>query len=254
MGSLAHAASGQPARREHDTATVKSAEAARSSRSKLHSLTVADAADPGTPRLPLRHRPGARGLQAARGPEAALPRRSRPSARHEPPAELPTYLGEAVAWFGHYLVGIEPLGGGLELASDPWDGTVTSYKAPPPTRHTTVNLPGTKGIAANGTVRRSVRLTGGPLETFGDSFVSVRYSGNTGALTAIRAMVSEKGSSTPITVGAAKLGKRAGVVKIPLLDEAVLLPARQEARRDARLDARQTASTSRCSAARAGRR
>src|SRR5205823_5157658 len=44
------------------------------------------------PRLPLRHRPGARGVQAARGAEAALHRRPRPPAGVEPgggAADLP---------------------------------------------------------------------------------------------------------------------------------------------------------------------
>jgi hypothetical protein len=113
--------------------------------------------------------------------------------------------------------------GGVELAHDPWDGSTTTYSALPRTRHLSVNLPGSKRIAANGSVSRSVRLTGGPLETFGDSSLSVRYSGNS-ALTEIRTMVSVKGSSAPVTVGAAKLAKGSGVVKIPLLDEAVLVP------------------------------
>lgn len=205
------------------TAAVKSTEAARSSRPKLHALTVPTLILQGRHDFLFDMDQALAAYKLVAGPKRLyLGDLGHPPAKN-PQAELLTYLGASVAWFGRYLVGIGTAPGGLELASDPWDGTVTSYKAPPPTRHTAVNLPGTKGIAANGMVRRSVRLTGGPLETFGDSFVSVRYSGNTGALTAIRAMVSEKGSSTPITVGAAKLGKRAGVVKIPLLDEAVLL-------------------------------
>ncbi len=44
----------------------------------------ADAADPGQARLPLRHRPGRGGVQAAEGPEAALRRRPRPLAGAEP--------------------------------------------------------------------------------------------------------------------------------------------------------------------------
>jgi hypothetical protein len=37
-------------------------------------------------------------------------------------------------------------------------------------------------------------------------------------------MVSFKGAKAPITVGAARVGKGSGVVRIPLLDEAVLVP------------------------------
>jgi hypothetical protein len=88
-----------------------------------------------------------------------------------------------------------------------------------------VNLPGTKRIAANGSVRRSVRLTGGPFESFGDGSLSIRYSRNSGVMKQIRVMVSVQGSSAPVTVGAAPLTKgRSGVLKIPLFDEAVLLP------------------------------
>ena len=86
-----------------------------------------------------------------------------------------------------------------------------------------VNLPGTKQITAIGSVTRSVRLTGGPLETFGSGSLSIRYSRNDG-LSQIRATVSVKGSKTPVSVGAARIKRGSGVVKIPLLDEAVLLP------------------------------
>ena len=206
------------------TAAVKSTEAARSSRSRLHSLTV--------PTLLLQGRHDFlfdmdQALAAYK--LLAVPKRlylgdlgHAPATN--PTAELPTYLGEAVAWFGRYLAGVGTVHGGVELAHDPWDGTTTSYTAAPPTRHTSVTLPGTARIAADGSVRRSVRLTGGPLETFGDGYVSVRYSGNTGALKELRGMVSVKGSSTPIAVGAAHLSGKSGVLKIPLLDEAVLLP------------------------------
>jgi pimeloyl-ACP methyl ester carboxylesterase len=206
------------------TAAVKSTEAARSVRSKLHSLTVPTLLLQGRHDFLFDMDQALAAYKLLGGPKRLyLGDLGHPPATN-PQAELVTYLGEAVAWFGHYLAGIGTAHGGIELASDPWDGTVTSYAGPPSTRHVTVNLPGTKGIAANGSVQRSVRLPGGPLETFGDSFLSVRYSGNSGALREIRAMVSVKGSSTPITVGAARLGKQAGVVKIPLLDEAVLLP------------------------------
>ncbi|HET9114861.1 MAG TPA: CocE/NonD family hydrolase [Gaiellaceae bacterium] len=205
------------------TPAVKSAEAARSSRPKLRSLHV--------PTLLLQGRHdflfdldqavAAYGLLA--GPKRLyLGDLGHPPAAN-PAAELPTYLGEAVAWFAHYLAGRGAVHGGVELAHDPWDGSTTSYTALPRTRHVSVNLPGSKRIAAGSSVSRSVRLTGGPLETFGDGSVSVRYARNS-VLTEIRAMVSVKGGAAPVTVGAAKIGGGSGVVKIPLLDEAVLLP------------------------------
>jgi hypothetical protein len=139
-----------------------------------------------------------------------------------PTAELPTYLGEAVAWFEHYLAGFEAVGGGVQLANDPWDGTVTIFKSPPSTRRMTVNLPGTKKVSC-GTIVRSVRLPGGPLETFGDGYVTVRYSGQH-LWAGLIATLTIKGSSTPVTVGAARVKKRAGVLRIPLSNQAVLIP------------------------------
>lgn len=210
----------------HVTAAVKSVEATRSSRSKLHSLTV--------PTLMLQGRhdflfdidQALTAYKLLAGPKRLyLGDLGHPPAAN-PAAEQPTYLGEAVAWFAHYLAGVGTVHGGVELAHDPWDGSTTSFKGSPGTRHKSVNLPGSKRIASNGSVRRSARLTGGPFETFGHSFVSVRYSRRkSGSWTEMRAMVAVKGSSAPITVGAAHLGKRrSGVLKIPLFDEAVLLP------------------------------
>ena len=209
------------------TAAVKSIEAARSARPKLHSLTV--------PTLLLQGRHDFlfdldQALAAYRllaGPKRLYLGDLGHSPATNPTAELPTYVGEAVAWFEHYLAGVGTVHGGIELAHDPWDGSTTSYSALPPIRHMSVNLPGSKRIAANGSVSRSVRPTGGPFETFGDSFLMVRYSRlrNAGfGWKQIRAMVSVKGSETPITVGAAPLVKSSGVVRIPLVDEAVLLP------------------------------
>ncbi|HJQ50264.1 MAG TPA: CocE/NonD family hydrolase [Gaiellaceae bacterium] len=204
------------------SAAVKSVEAARSVRSKLHSLTV--------PTLLLQGRHDFlfdtdQALAAYRllaGPKRLyLGDLGHPPATN-PTAELPTYIGEAVAWFEHYLAGFEAVGGGVQLASDPWDGTVTIFKSPPPTRRMAVNLPGTKKMSC-GTVVRSVRLPGGPLETFGDGYVAVRYSGQH-SWAGLLATVSIKGTSTPVTVGATRVTKRAGAFRIPLSDQAVLIP------------------------------
>jgi alpha-beta hydrolase superfamily lysophospholipase len=205
------------------TAAVRSAAAARSAKPKLHSLTV--------PTLLLQGRDDFlfdvdQALTAYR--RLAGPKRlylgdlGHPPATN-PAAEQPHYLGEAVAWFRHYLAGTGKVRSGVELAHDPWDGTTTFSRQLPRTRHQAVNLPGTTKLGATGSLTRSVLLPGGPLETFGDGSVQIRYSGNSG-WTEIRAMVSVQGSTTPITVGAAPIGKGSGVATIPLLDEAVLLP------------------------------
>ena len=208
------------------TTAVKSVEAARSSRPKLHSLTVPTLLLQGRHDFLFDMDQALTAYKLLAGPKRLyLGDLGHPPAKN-PTAELPTYLAEAVAWFGHYLEGIGNVHGGVKLAHDPWNGSTTSYTALPQTRHMSVNLPGSKRIAANGSVSRSVRPTGGPLETFGDGSVSIRYSGNS-ALTEIRAMVTVKGSSAAVTVGAAKLHKGSGVVRIPLFDEAVLLPRGQ---------------------------
>jgi alpha-beta hydrolase superfamily lysophospholipase len=145
-----------------------------------------------------------------------------------PPAELPTYFGEAVKWFDRYLRNVS---NGVEskpsivLAHDPWDGTPTSYKTLPATKTISITLPGSTTMSgATGKVVRSARVTGGPHETFGDSSVVVRYSGakNWDRLVAVLAVA---GSSTPITAGGVKLTASSGKVTIKLLNEAVRVAA-----------------------------
>jgi pimeloyl-ACP methyl ester carboxylesterase len=205
------------------TAAVKGVEAARSVRPKLHSLTV--------PTLLLQGRhdflfdldQALTAYKLLAGPKRLyLGDLGHPPATN-PSAELPTYLGEAVAWFGHYLAGLGTEHAGVEVASDPWDGTVTNFASRPPTRRVAVNLPGTKKLGNCSAVTRSVRLPGGPLETFGDGYVTVRYSGQH-LWAGLLATVAVKGSSTPVTLGAARVTNRAGVLRIPLSNQAVLIP------------------------------
>ncbi|HET7354062.1 MAG TPA: CocE/NonD family hydrolase [Gaiellaceae bacterium] len=205
------------------TAAVRSTEAARSARPKLHSLTVPTLLLQGRRdfRFDMDQAIGAYKLLA--GPKKLyLGDLGHPPASN-PSAELPTYIGQAVSWFEHYLAGGAAVAGGIELAHDPWDGNVTPYKTLPPTRHVSVNLPGLRKLGGGGIAIRSVRLPGGPLETFGDSYLVVRYSGNHG-FGRLVASVTVKGTSTPLTFGAARVKKQAGVVRIPLSDQAVLIP------------------------------
>lgn len=132
-------------------------------------------------------------------------------------------LPEVVRWFEEYLAGGAAVGGGIELAHAPWDGATTSFRKLPPTRSVVVNLPGTKTVAS-GVLHRSVRLPGGPLETFGDGSVSVRYSGASPAWTQLVVQVTVRGTVEPVTQGAAPITSASGVVKVPLMDTAVLLP------------------------------
>jgi ABC-2 type transport system ATP-binding protein len=144
-----------------------------------------------------------------------------------PPAELPTYFGEAVKWFDRFLKGTsngidKPV---VELGHDPYDGKTTTFKGIPATKTISVTLPGaTMMSGATGKVVRSARITGGPHETFGDSTVVVRYSGakNWDRLVAVLAVA---GNSTPITAGGVKLTAASGKVTIKLMNEAVRFAA-----------------------------
>jgi len=207
------------------TPAVKSTEAARSPRSHLHALTV--------PTLLLQGRHDflfdldqvTAAWKLLAGPKRLyLGDLGHPPAKN-PPGEVPIYVGDAILWFKHFLAD----GGGgnfgdVILEHDPWDTKQTVYKKLPKTTAASVNLPGKTKLAGGPTfATRSVRLTGGPHETFGDGFVTVHYSGAKN-WTHLVAMVSVKNSATPITEGAAPISSSSGVVKIPLLNEAVLVP------------------------------
>src|SRR5581483_1985242 len=141
-----------------------------------------------------------------------------------PPAELPTIDGVAVAWLNRYLRGTGSAGAPVQLAHDPWDGKTTTYDALPPTKTIPVELPGTTTLKNGAGSVRGVRLTGGPHETFGDSTVTVRYSSAKG-WDHLVASVTVAGSSTPVTVGGVKITTTSGIATIHLLNESVLLPA-----------------------------
>ena len=137
------------------------------------------------------------------------------------------YWGEAVKWFDHYLKGtaasLPP--SIVELGHDPYDAKTTSSPAGPATKTISVALPGsTPMTGATGKVVRSVRVTGGPHETFGDSTVTVTYSGakNWDRLVAVLAI---SGNPTPISAGGVKINAASGTATIKLMNEVVRIPA-----------------------------
>jgi ABC-2 type transport system ATP-binding protein len=205
------------------TSGVKSSEAARSPRSHLHALTV--------PTLLLQGRhdflfdidQALAAYKLLAGPKRLYLGDLGHAPAKNPTAEQPTYLAEVLRWFDEYLAGGPKVGGGVELAHDPWDGTTTSYNTLPRTETASVGLPGESFIKGAHDGSRSARLTGGPHETFGDGAVTVHYSGATN-YTHLVATVSIQGGSTIVTEGAAPIKSSSGVVKIPLMNEAVLLP------------------------------
>ena len=206
------------------TPGVTSAESARSSRSNLHSLDVPTLLLQGRHDFLFDMDQAIAAWKLLAGPKRLyLGDLGHPPAKN-PPAEQTDYAEAAIGWFIHYLASGEKPNGGVQLAHDPWDGTWSTYRKLPKTTTSSVNLPGKAKLTGGAAfVTRSVRLTGGPHETFGDGFVTVRYSGAEN-WTHLVAMVSVKNSATPITEGAAAIKASSGVVKIPLMDQAVFLP------------------------------
>ncbi|MDX6470045.1 MAG: type transport system ATP-binding protein [Gaiellaceae bacterium] len=144
-----------------------------------------------------------------------------------PFAEEVTLAGELVKWFDRYVRGI-PNGiqsqPPVELAHDPWDGKTASYKTLPATKTISVALPGTATISgASGKVVRSVRVTGGPHETFGDSSVTVSYSGAQ-SWDHLVAVLTIAGDTTPISLGGIKFAAASGTLTINLMNEVVRIP------------------------------
>ena len=81
----------------------------------------------------------------------------------KPVAEHPTYSRRS----SPVVPGVPRAGpavaGGVVLAHDPWNGKTSHFSGLPPTRHVSVNLPGTTTLLSpSASASRSVRLTGGP--------------------------------------------------------------------------------------------
>jgi alpha-beta hydrolase superfamily lysophospholipase len=166
--------------------------------------------------------------RAVRGPKRLYLGDLGHSPAPNPAAEQAVVYGELVKWFDHYVRGV-PNGiqalAPIELAHDPWDGKTTSYKTLPTTKTISVALPGSTTMSgSSGKVVRSVRVTGGPHETFGDSTVTVAYSGAK-TWDHLVAVLTVAGSSTPVSVGGVKLGAASGTVTIKLMNEAVRIAA-----------------------------
>lgn len=121
---------------------------------------------------------------------------------------------EVAAWFRQYLAGGPPVDDGVELQHEEASQKTTTFKRIPPTRSVTVNLPGEA-------LRRTVWLPGGPLETFGVGSVTIRYTDASWEQVVAKVSTAD---GTLVTEGAAPVTQRAGVLKIPFLNEMALLP------------------------------
>jgi pimeloyl-ACP methyl ester carboxylesterase len=122
--------------------------------------------------------------------------------------------GDVVAWFRHYLAAGPKVGGGVVLQHEPPDSASTRFLKLPPTRSVSVNLPGSA-------LKRTVWAPGGPLEMFGGGSVTIRYTG--ASWQQVVATVASANGKV-VTEGAALVKSAGGVLRIPLLDEAKLLP------------------------------
>ncbi len=206
------------------TPAVTSSETARSARSHLHALTVPTLLLQGRHDFLFDMDQALAAWKLLAGPKRIYLGDLGHAPAKNPTLEEPLYITETAFWFMHYLDGIPGGAAPVELAHDPWSGHTTLYKTLPATQKASVNLPGETTLSG-GTAfaTRHARLTGGPHETFGDGFLTVHYSGAKN-WTHLVAMVSVKHNATPITEGAAPIKASAGVVTIPLMDEAVLVP------------------------------
>jgi alpha-beta hydrolase superfamily lysophospholipase len=135
------------------------------------------------------------------------------------------YTKLVLKWFDRFLKGtangIDK--NAIELGHDTYDGKTTTFTTLPPTKTVAVRLPGTTTISGTtGKVSRSVRITGGPHETFGSSTITVPYSNATNwdRLVAVLAV-----GTTPISAGGVKLTGASGTATITLMNQALRIPA-----------------------------
>ena len=208
----------------HVTPAVTSTEAVRSSRSHLHSMTVPTLLLQGRHDFLFDMDQAIAAWKLLAGPKGLYLGDLGHAPAKNPANEEPYYIGDAILWFVHYLSG----GGsrasfGVLLSHDPWDGKQSVYRKLPKTQNASVNLPGRSLVEGPHYAFRSARLTGGPHESFGDGSVTVHYSAAK-SWTHLVATISIQGGSTVVTEGAAPIKSSSGVVKIPLMNEAALLP------------------------------
>lgn len=210
------------------TPQAKSVEAARSSIAKLHSLTVPTFMIQGRHDFLDDINQVTTAWKQLAGPKELYLGDVGHAPSKNPPAEVPVYVADAALWFKHFLID----GGGavpptVILAHDPWPKTgkpTTVFNTLPQTRSASLSFPGGGKLSGgNSAEGGEARLTGGPHETFGGGVVRVRYSGAKD-WTHLVATVSIRGKGAPITEGAARITSSSGVVKIPLMNEAVLVP------------------------------
>jgi predicted acyl esterase len=145
-----------------------------------------------------------------------------------PPAETAHYLTQARLWLDGYLKGGAKPASAIELARDPWAGSVVFPKQPA-RRVLRLRFRGGKTMEASGKVARSTERTRRLNETFGTPLAAVKVSSTTrwphlvAVLSAItpageELVVSEGGAPTPTLSATPRL------VTIRLLSQATTIP------------------------------
>jgi predicted acyl esterase len=148
-----------------------------------------------------------------------------------PVAELPHYADETLAWFDHYLKGVQNGVGKrpqVELAADPWNGKTVTYNGIPPTRTLRFTLAGSGTLTALGKVARTTGRVG-HVETFGAPTVQIRASSTTGYshLVVVLSAIRPDGSEIVISDGGAttaQLGPKPRTITIRPQDEITSIP------------------------------
>ncbi len=156
----------------------------RSTRPLLGNDQGADLPHAGPARLRVRRRPGARGVLAPEGAEAALPRRLRARAVAEPGRRARARPARRRgSWFDRYLKGL-PNGidtqPPVEVAPDPWTGRTFSYRSLPARKTLRLAFSGRSEIGSTGKVARTLPRRKARLETFGPPVLRVALSSPNG--------------------------------------------------------------------------
>ena len=223
----------QDAIRSANTATVRAFTAQRSSLPALTGLTTPTFFIQGRRDYAFDIAQAKAGYRAVKGPKRLYLGNLGHAPASKPAAEAPHYRTEAREWFDRYLKGL-PNGidtrPPIEVAADPWTGKTASFKTFPKTKVLTLPLKGTRTIAADEKIVRTVKLPKRAHEAFGSGSVSVRLASTTRwpHLVAVLSALTPGGGETVISEGGIPTSGLTGQstrVTIRLLDDATFIPS-----------------------------
>jgi predicted acyl esterase len=145
-----------------------------------------------------------------------------------PPAEAGYYLTRARLWLDAYLKGAAKPPSAIELARDPWAGSVV-YPKQPPRRVLRLRFRGAKTMDGSAKVVRSTERTRRLNETFGTPLAAVKVSSTTRwpHLVAVLSAITPSGEELVVSEGASAtptLSATPRLVTIRLLSQATTIP------------------------------